>query len=176
MQAASPKSLLKLKSARSTKAPSPSCSTLVPWSTCLPGKDGLLHISQIAHERVDKVSDYLTEGQIVKVKVHGNRRKGPCQAVHEGAARSVLKACLSALSVAERGDRGDRVATAAPVVIVAIAVIVVIAPPVAIALTVHPVPSNNPPSKARVVPLRTSNHSSSERHEETGRWQLEDAR
>ena len=35
----------------------------------LPGKDGLLHISQIAHERVEKVTDYLSEGQIVKVKV-----------------------------------------------------------------------------------------------------------
>ena len=35
----------------------------------LPGKDGLLHISQIAHERVNNVSDYLKEGQIVKVKV-----------------------------------------------------------------------------------------------------------
>lgn len=34
----------------------------------LPGKDGLLHISQIAHERVNKVTDYLSEGQIVKVK------------------------------------------------------------------------------------------------------------
>jgi polyribonucleotide nucleotidyltransferase len=35
----------------------------------LPGKDGLLHISQIAHERVNAVSDYLKEGQVVKVKV-----------------------------------------------------------------------------------------------------------
>jgi len=35
----------------------------------LPGKDGLLHISQIAHERVNKVEDYLKEGQIVRVKV-----------------------------------------------------------------------------------------------------------
>jgi polyribonucleotide nucleotidyltransferase len=35
----------------------------------LPGKDGLLHISQIAHERVNSVSDHLKEGQIVKVKV-----------------------------------------------------------------------------------------------------------
>ncbi|MGL4667098.1 MAG: polyribonucleotide nucleotidyltransferase [Saezia sp.] len=34
----------------------------------LPGKDGLLHISQIAHERVERVEDYLKEGQIVKVK------------------------------------------------------------------------------------------------------------
>ena len=35
----------------------------------LPGKQGLVHISQIANERVEKVSDKLTEGQIVKVKV-----------------------------------------------------------------------------------------------------------
>ncbi|MFN6960886.1 MAG: polyribonucleotide nucleotidyltransferase [Rhodocyclaceae bacterium] len=35
----------------------------------LPGKDGLLHISQIANERVNAVSDYLKEGQTVRVKV-----------------------------------------------------------------------------------------------------------
>jgi polyribonucleotide nucleotidyltransferase len=34
----------------------------------LPGKDGLVHISQIAEERVNAVSDYLTEGQMVNVK------------------------------------------------------------------------------------------------------------
>jgi len=34
----------------------------------LPGKDGLVHISQIAHERVNNVTDYLQEGQEVKVK------------------------------------------------------------------------------------------------------------
>src|SRR5690554_912370 len=34
----------------------------------LPGKDGLVHISQIAEERVNAVSDYLKEGQVVKVK------------------------------------------------------------------------------------------------------------
>jgi polyribonucleotide nucleotidyltransferase len=42
----------------------------------LPGKDGLLHISQIAHERVEKVTDYLSEGQIVKVKVIESDEKG----------------------------------------------------------------------------------------------------
>ena len=36
--------------------------------TILPGKDGLLHISQIANERVENVSDYLEEGQEVPVK------------------------------------------------------------------------------------------------------------
>lgn len=35
----------------------------------IPGKDGLVHISKIAKERVSKVEDVLSEGQIVKVKV-----------------------------------------------------------------------------------------------------------
>src|SRR5687767_11794862 len=35
----------------------------------MPGRDGLLHISQISQERVNAVSDHLKEGQIVKVKV-----------------------------------------------------------------------------------------------------------
>jgi polyribonucleotide nucleotidyltransferase len=42
----------------------------------LPGKDGLLHISQIAHERVENVTDYLSEGQVVKVKVLETDEKG----------------------------------------------------------------------------------------------------
>ena len=54
----------------------------------LPGKDGLLHISQIAHERVEKVTDYLSEGQIVQGQGARDRRKGPRQAVHEGPARA----------------------------------------------------------------------------------------
>jgi len=37
--------------------------------TILPGKDGLVHISQISNERVEKVSDKLKEGETVKVKV-----------------------------------------------------------------------------------------------------------
>ncbi|CAA0092776.1 Polyribonucleotide nucleotidyltransferase [Halioglobus japonicus] len=35
----------------------------------LPGKDGLVHISQIANERVENVSDHLKEGEVVRVKV-----------------------------------------------------------------------------------------------------------
>ncbi len=42
----------------------------------LPGKDGLLHISQISHERIAKVTDVLTEGQIVRVKVLETDEKG----------------------------------------------------------------------------------------------------
>jgi polyribonucleotide nucleotidyltransferase len=42
----------------------------------LPGKDGLLHISQLAHQRVERVEDFLKEGQIVKVKVLETDEKG----------------------------------------------------------------------------------------------------
>jgi len=42
----------------------------------LPGKDGLLHISQIAHQRVERVSDFLKEGQVVRVKVLETDDKG----------------------------------------------------------------------------------------------------
>ena len=42
----------------------------------LPGKDGLLHISQIANERVNNVSDHLKEGQAVRVKVLEADEKG----------------------------------------------------------------------------------------------------
>ena len=42
----------------------------------MPGKDGLLHISQIAHQRVEKVTDFLQEGQIVRVKVLETDEKG----------------------------------------------------------------------------------------------------
>ncbi|MDQ7091104.1 MAG: polyribonucleotide nucleotidyltransferase [Methylococcales bacterium] len=44
--------------------------------TILPGKDGLVHISQISEERVEKVSDKLTEGEVVKVKVLEIDRQG----------------------------------------------------------------------------------------------------
>jgi polyribonucleotide nucleotidyltransferase len=42
----------------------------------LPGKDGLVHISQISHERVENVSDKLAEGDTVKVKVLEVDRQG----------------------------------------------------------------------------------------------------
>ena len=44
--------------------------------TILPGKDGLVHISQISNERVEKVTDKLSEGDIVKVKVLEVDRQG----------------------------------------------------------------------------------------------------
>ena len=44
--------------------------------TILPGKDGLVHISQISDERVEKVSDKLAEGDIIRVKVLEVDRQG----------------------------------------------------------------------------------------------------
>ncbi len=52
----------------------------------LPGKDGLLHISQIANERVNAVSDYLKEGQSIRVKV--------LEADDKGRLRLSMKALL----------------------------------------------------------------------------------
>jgi polyribonucleotide nucleotidyltransferase len=60
----------------------------------LPGKDGLLHISQIAHERVEKVTDFLKEGQIVRVKVLETDEKGRVK--------------LSMKALLERDSQGDR--------------------------------------------------------------------
>ncbi len=53
----------------------------------LPGKDGLLHISQISHARVNRIEDYIQEGQIIRVKVmeidDRNRIKVSMKAVGE---------------------------------------------------------------------------------------------
>ena len=56
----------------------------------LPGRDGLLHISQIASERVNAVSDYLKEGQAVKVKV--------IEADEKGRVRLSMKAAAAELA------------------------------------------------------------------------------
>jgi polyribonucleotide nucleotidyltransferase len=42
--------------------------------TILPGQDGLLHVSEIANERVENVADYLKEGEEIEVKVLGVER------------------------------------------------------------------------------------------------------
>ncbi|MFN9489457.1 MAG: polyribonucleotide nucleotidyltransferase [Betaproteobacteria bacterium] len=53
----------------------------------LPGRDGLLHISQIANERVNSVADHLKEGQVVRVKV--------IEADEKGRLRLSMKAAVS---------------------------------------------------------------------------------
>ncbi|NLF55483.1 MAG: S1 RNA-binding domain-containing protein, partial [Thauera phenolivorans] len=53
----------------------------------MPGRDGLLHVSQIANERVNNVSDYVKEGQAVRVKV--------LETDERGKIRLSMKALLS---------------------------------------------------------------------------------
>ena len=62
----------------------------------LPGKDGLLHISQIAHERVNSVSDHLKEGQIVRVKV--------LEVDDKGRMKLSMKALLAAPEAAHASE------------------------------------------------------------------------
>ena len=62
----------------------------------LPGKDGLLHISQIAHQRVNAVADFLKEGDIVKVKV--------VEADEKGRVRLSMKALIEAPAADSKAD------------------------------------------------------------------------
>ncbi|MDO6749431.1 S1 RNA-binding domain-containing protein, partial [Gilvimarinus sp. 1_MG-2023] len=52
--------------------------------TVLPGKDGLLHISQISEERVENVTDYLKEGLMVNVHVMDVDPKGRVKLTMKG--------------------------------------------------------------------------------------------
>jgi polyribonucleotide nucleotidyltransferase len=82
----------------------------------LPGKDGLLHISEIAHERVKEVKDFLQEGQIVKVKLLAADERGR------------LKLSMKALTPEEGGPLPP-VAQQAAVVAEAVAPVVSEQPP-----------------------------------------------
>ena len=62
----------------------------------LPGKDGLVHISQICEERVNNVADHLTIGQEVKVKVVEVDRQGRVRlSIKEASAPSTSAAVES---------------------------------------------------------------------------------
>ena len=61
----------------------------------LPGRDGLLHISQIANERVEKVGDYVKEGQVIRVKV--------IEADDKGRLRLSMKAAAAEAAPASAG-------------------------------------------------------------------------
>jgi len=81
----------------------------------LPGKDGLVHISQIAKERVEKVTDYLTEGQEVKVLVldvdRGRIKLSMKELVEEDAAEEADNADEPNGNVAEgNSDQGEELA------------------------------------------------------------------
>ncbi len=64
----------------------------------LPGRDGLLHISQIANERVEKVADYVKEGQAVRVKVLEADEKGRLRLSMKAAAADAAAAAPAAPS------------------------------------------------------------------------------
>ena len=64
--------------------------------TLLPGKDGLLHISQIAHQRVNAVGDFLKEGDVVKVKV--------VEADEKGRVRLSMKALIDPPAAEAKAD------------------------------------------------------------------------
>ncbi|ASM77725.1 Polyribonucleotide nucleotidyltransferase [Vitreoscilla filiformis] len=74
----------------------------------LPGKDGLLHISQIAHQRVEKVTDFLTEGQIVKVKVLETDEKGRIKLSMKALLERPEGMEEERFERSRREDRGDR--------------------------------------------------------------------
>lgn len=68
----------------------------------LPGKDGLVHISQIADERVNSVADYLKEGQVVKVKCLDVDQRGRIKlSIKEALAEESGVAAQAEVAVAE---------------------------------------------------------------------------
>lgn len=75
------------------------------------GKDGLVHVSEIKNERVEKVSDVLSEGQEVKVKVLEIDQRGKVRLsmrVVDQETGAELEDTRPAREPRERGERGDR--------------------------------------------------------------------
>ena len=76
----------------------------------LPGKDGLVHISQIARERVENVTDYLKEGEEVQVKVldvdQRGRIKLSIKELLEDQEREAPAAAEAGEAAAEQGSEG----------------------------------------------------------------------
>ena len=69
--------------------------------TILPGKDGLVHISQIAEERVENVTDYLSEGQEVQVKVLDVDQRGRIKLSMREVAADGADAAVDSVDSAE---------------------------------------------------------------------------
>lgn len=72
----------------------------------IPGRDGLVHISQIANERIANVGDYLKEGQVVRVKVLEQDDRGRIRLSIKEAAREEAAAAQAAAS-AEAGEANN---------------------------------------------------------------------
>ncbi len=98
---------------QSTRARSSACADFGAFVEILPGQDGLLHISEIAHTRVEKVSDIIKEGEEIEVKVLSVDRDGKIRLSRrelipfpEGEEGERAKARLQASR--EGGDRPPR--------------------------------------------------------------------
>jgi len=61
----------------------------------MPGTEGLLHISQIAEERVEKVTDYLEEGQVIRVKCLDVDQRGRIKLSLKEALREAAEAAAT---------------------------------------------------------------------------------
>ena len=73
----------------------------------LPGKDGLLHISQIAKERVNNVTDHLSEGQSVRVKVLEADDKGRLRLSMKAVVVDEEAAANDAVETSQAGDASE---------------------------------------------------------------------
>jgi polyribonucleotide nucleotidyltransferase len=78
----------------------------------LPNKDGLLHVSEIAHHRISNVADVLKEGDTIQVKVIGIDRKvrvrgRPSRSARDGDPRAPRRACGDAELRARGGGGGS---------------------------------------------------------------------
>ena len=71
----------------------------------IPGQDGLLHVSELAWERVDRVEDVISEGEVVKFKVVG---RDPKTGKIKLSRKVLLPKPEGYVERPERGDRGDR--------------------------------------------------------------------
>src|SRR5690625_2077332 len=76
--------------------------------TLFPGTDGLLHISQIAAERVENVSDFLKEGDVLDVKVNGIDDRGKIDLVRPELEGVLPPRRSGGGDRGPRGPRGDR--------------------------------------------------------------------
>jgi polyribonucleotide nucleotidyltransferase len=74
----------------------------------LPGKDGLLHISQIAHQRVERVEDFVKEGDVIQVKVLETDEKGRIKLSRKALLEKPEGYVEEERPRREYGDRGDR--------------------------------------------------------------------
>jgi polyribonucleotide nucleotidyltransferase len=83
--------------------------------TILPGKDGLVHISQIANQRVENVTDFLEEGQTVRVKVLDVDQRGRIKlSIKELLEDEAAEAEVAAEAPVESAEAPAEVAEEAP--------------------------------------------------------------